>query len=233
MGDFGGAFAGAGVQAAGQVAANRANAKASRHARKWQEMMSSTAYQRTVKDLYAAGLNPALAFGGGSANPAQTPQTQVPHFENVGEGMSQAMGSAGTSARQAMTLKHDLAQRESDRYRAHWDERRSAYEAKTAEITSDWADRSQKAAFAQRVADAHLMQRQSEQSSATTKGQNYDNQLKSADAAFYSTDFGQKMRAFERAVDSVGGLGRFQINAKPKTRTVPVPQQRRTYQGER
>lgn len=59
------------MSAASQSSAKRYNSKEAKAQRDWQERMSSTSYQRGVKDLEAAGLNPVLAAYNGFG--AQTP----------------------------------------------------------------------------------------------------------------------------------------------------------------
>lgn len=54
--------------------ASATSAEEARKAREWVEKMSNTSYQRAVKDLIAAGLNPALAYSQGGAS---TPSAAV------------------------------------------------------------------------------------------------------------------------------------------------------------
>ena len=89
------------------------NAAEARANREWQEKMSNTAYQRAVKDLERAGLNPALAYQqGGAGTPSgssasssarsmSTPQTfmeQITALTAIADALNAVGGILGTNS---------------------------------------------------------------------------------------------------------------------------------------
>ena len=78
--------------------ANRERRALAREQMAFQERMSSTAYQRSVKDMRAAGINPMLAYmqGGASSPGGAMPQ------------VSDTISPAVSSAMQMMRMKADL-----------------------------------------------------------------------------------------------------------------------------
>lgn len=85
---------------------NKANRAMAREQMAFQERMSSTAYQRSARDLEAGGLNRILALG----SPASSPGGQTAQMQNVGkagvEGAAAGINSALALRRTASEIKN-------------------------------------------------------------------------------------------------------------------------------
>jgi len=89
----------------GQSSANRANLNIAREQMKFQERMSSTAYQRSASDLKKAGLNRILALG----SPASSPQGASATMQNDKAMIAQGIQNAALTAAQVNLTKAQTA----------------------------------------------------------------------------------------------------------------------------
>lgn len=110
--------------------------KATKRAEKFYQDMRATAYQTMVKDLEAAGLNPALAVGaaGGHASPASAPVIKA-DFDTGG--MHGSVGRALSAAKQAAAMKEEVGALKAHRAKAEQD---AIYAGPRAEAEIDLMD---------------------------------------------------------------------------------------------
>lgn len=101
---------GANMLAEGQQAANEASVQSAREQMQFQERMSSTAHQREVEDLRAAGLNPVLSANAGASSPSGESVT----FQNESPDYRNAISGAITSALEARRLNLEARQANMD-----------------------------------------------------------------------------------------------------------------------
>lgn len=130
VGSIGRAITGSGLTGA-QNEQNAFNASQAEITRMWQEKMQGSQYQRSVKDMLAAGLNPALMYGS-SAGPASMPTGANASGNNVSPDVSSLINLM--MARKNMDLiDSQIIKNEADANKAD-------KEAEGQEITNSWSD---------------------------------------------------------------------------------------------
>lgn len=197
---------------AGDVGAGAISMIGGMQQQRWQEAMRATAYQTMVSDLRLAGLNPALAFGKGSAGLSGTPQGV-----NVYEGGAEALSRVGSNARSNLALRTELEILRAQAAKLGHEARGAKADADVAEETK--GDRAAAATYAnwnayqeffRKDAERRLMLTQSNESvarkglsEAQTDIVRYELPGAKAKGEFDATSMGTLLREIRRFLEAV------------------------------